>query len=182
MEVVNQKKGWYQKIDEVLQHESIFSSRDVTEKWKLGGVWVESGKDVLFYHTIITSKYSNTINSCWRDCGLVGNFTHIILDCPTVIDFWKGVQKETERACLHFDYNFVHTGDFTYGSHRQKQYIFNRSLAYDSKDKYYNLLAETTTPQYHAVEEQSKIGFYNGTARLQLKLGTVEKRWKPNHT
>ena len=47
-----------------------------------------------FYTPFITSKYSKTTDLCWRECGAVGDYTHIFWNCPKIQDFWKNIQKE----------------------------------------------------------------------------------------
>lgn len=42
------------------------------------------------------SKSSITEN-CWRNCGLVGDHTHIFWDCPRLQHFWKAVKDTLEK-------------------------------------------------------------------------------------
>ena len=39
----------------------------------------------------------NSTNKCWRNCGMVGDHTHIFWDCPKIQAFWKNVKGELEN-------------------------------------------------------------------------------------
>lgn len=114
------KKGVILKIYKALQHKSEGNNLDVKEKWELEAniiiteeEWEETFKEGhrltnsptwrefdwkvkmrYFYTPFITSKYSHTTDLCWRECGTVGDTTHIFWDCPKIQDFWKNIQKE----------------------------------------------------------------------------------------
>lgn len=45
-------------------------------------------------------------NKCWRNCGLVGDQTHIFWDCPIVQHFWtevKGIVEKLLKVNLSWD-------------------------------------------------------------------------------
>ena len=35
---------------------------------------------------------------CWRECGMVGDHSHIFWDCPMMLPFWKGVKSEIDKV------------------------------------------------------------------------------------
>ena len=49
-----------------------------------------------FFKTpFIISKFDKTkTNLCWRQCGQIGDHTHIFWDCPKLKMYWEGIQAE----------------------------------------------------------------------------------------
>ena len=47
--------------------------------------------------TTFVSK-NNPSNKCWRNCGMVGDHTHIFWDCLKIQIFWKNVKEELEKS------------------------------------------------------------------------------------
>lgn len=102
--MINQKKGVISKLYKALQHDSNGNNLDIKQKWELEAniiiseeEWEETFKEGhkitnsptwrefdlkvkmrYFYTPFITSKYSNTTDLCWRECGAVGDSTHIL--------------------------------------------------------------------------------------------------------
>ncbi|KAM7369499.1 hypothetical protein PAMP_000739 [Pampus punctatissimus] len=54
---------------------------------------------IKFFRAPLTTFVSknNPSNKCWRNCGMVGDHTHIFWDCPKLQTFWKNVKKELEK-------------------------------------------------------------------------------------
>ena len=52
-----------------------------------------------FFRTPLITFVSknNPSNKCWRNCGMVGDHTHIFWDCPKLQTFWKNVKEELEK-------------------------------------------------------------------------------------
>lgn len=47
---------------------------------------------IRFFHTPLTiSKIVKDPSAalCWRQCGKVGDYTHIFWDCPVILEYWK---------------------------------------------------------------------------------------------
>lgn len=36
---------------------------------------------------------------CWRQCGKIGDYTHIVWDCPVILHYWKNIKEEIEKYC-----------------------------------------------------------------------------------
>ena len=51
---------------------------------------------------VVTSKFADTSDQCWRGCGLVGDHTHIFWDCPKLLRYWINIQSEIKK-CLNVD-------------------------------------------------------------------------------
>lgn len=49
---------------------------------------------ISFFRTPLKSflTKSSMSDKCWRNCGLVGDQTHICWDCPTIHSFWKDIK------------------------------------------------------------------------------------------
>lgn len=45
------------------------------------------------------SKFGNNPSAalCWRQCGKIGDTTHIFWDCPALETYWKKIKDEIER-------------------------------------------------------------------------------------
>ena len=52
-----------------------------------------------FFKTpLIISKFDKTkTNLCWRQCGQIGDFTHIFWDCPKLKLYWEGIRAELSK-------------------------------------------------------------------------------------
>lgn len=98
------KKGLISKTYKALQYESNDNNMDVKERWELeanviitNDDWEETFKSghtltnsptwrefewkvKMRYFNIpfVTAKYSKTSDLCWRNCGMVGDFTHTV--------------------------------------------------------------------------------------------------------
>lgn len=117
------KKRDYIKIYKVLQQNANDNNLDVKERWELETNTIITDEDceetfksgykltssptwkefdwkvkMQYFNTpSVTSKYSDTSELYWRGCGLVGDFTHLFLDCPKLQEFWKNVQEEIKK-------------------------------------------------------------------------------------
>uniref|UniRef100_A0A3Q1EQT2 Reverse transcriptase zinc-binding domain-containing protein n=1 Tax=Acanthochromis polyacanthus TaxID=80966 RepID=A0A3Q1EQT2_9TELE len=52
----------------------------------------------MHYTPSVIAKYSKTSDRCWRNCGIVGDFTHIFWDCQKIMEFWSCVKAELRRT------------------------------------------------------------------------------------
>ena len=52
-----------------------------------------------FFRTPLITFVSknNPSNKCWRNCGMVGDHTHIFWDCSKLQTFWKNIKEELEK-------------------------------------------------------------------------------------
>ena len=56
-----------------------------------------------FFRTpVVTSRFADASDQCWRGCGLVGDHTHIFWDCPKLLKYRLNVQIEIKK-CLNVD-------------------------------------------------------------------------------
>lgn len=60
--------------------------------------------NVRYFRTpYIISKYDKAkTNLCWRQCGQIGDHTHIFWDCPKIKIFWEGVREEISNILQIF--------------------------------------------------------------------------------
>lgn len=202
------KKGVISKIYKALQHESDDNNLDIKEKWELEAniiiseeEWEETFKEGhkltnsptwrefdwkvkmrYFYTLFITSKYSNTTDLCWRECGAVGDSTHIFWDCPKIQDFWKNIQKEIKQI---MGINFpLEPALYILGiipdnmTDKNSKYLLRILLLIAKK----TITASWLKPQPPSIL-QWRDGVKNVfimekiTARLQLKTDLFDKRW-----
>ena len=56
-------------------------------------------KTQFFRTPLIISKFVDTPTAkyCWRECGLIGDHSHIFWDYPKMVSFWHGVKEEIDR-------------------------------------------------------------------------------------
>lgn len=204
------KKGLISKLFKAIQGESSVNKMAVKEKWELKAniiirdidweetfqsghkstnspAWKEFEWKVKMRYFNTPSKYSNTSDLCWRNCGKVGDFTHIFWDCPKILDFWKSIQTEL-RGVLGINLQLD-----------PSTYILNtlRIMPDDLIDseciyllRVLLLIAKKTITASWLKPQPPNIKQWRDrvkqvtimertTARLQMKLDTYEKRWEP---
>ena len=138
-----------------------------------------------FFNTpFVTAKYNKTSNLCWRNCGMVGDFTHIFWDCPKVRVFWGGVKKEIKRILgidLHLDPTLYILGILPEDLiDRDSGYLLRILLLIAKKMITINWLKPHTPNTMQWTDRIKKVFIMEKiTARLQLKLETFERQWKP---
>lgn len=204
------KKGLISKIYKALQYESNDNNMDVKERWELEAnviitddEWEESFRSghkltnsptwrefdwkvkMRYFNTpSVTAKYSKTSDLCWRNCDMVGDFTHIFWDCPKIIDFWKCVKIEIKRILgidLHLDLTLSIIGILPEDLiDRDSRYLLRVLLLIAKKIITINWLKPHPPNIMQWTDRVKKVFIMEKTtARLQLKLERFERRWKP---
>lgn len=55
-------------------------------------------KQSFFRSPLKVSRFKNdAANICWRNCGMVGDHTHIFWDCPMIQTSWKDIKEELDN-------------------------------------------------------------------------------------
>lgn len=55
-------------------------------------------KQSFFRTPLKVSRFKNdAANICWRNCGMVGDHTHIFWDCPMIQTSWKDIKEELDN-------------------------------------------------------------------------------------
>lgn len=131
-----------------------------------------------FRTPFITSKWSNTSDHCWRDCGLVGDHTHIFWDCPKISEYWENVQKEIKKClCKDLPLEPLH---FVLGvlpaDLEENSQTFAESPSFNSKQGNHSLLAEATSPNNYTMEGKNPRHLQHG---VYNSIITTESRCIP---
>lgn len=204
------KKGLISNLDKALQDEFSMNNMAVKEKWELEANiiirdidWEETFQSghkltnsptwrefewkvkMRYFNTpSITSKYSNTSDLCWRNCGKVGDFTHIFWDCPKLLDFWKSIQWELGEVLginLPLDPSTYILGIMPDDLIDHERIYLLRVLLLIAKKTITSLWLKPQPPNIMQWKERVRqvTIMERITARIQLKLDTYEKRWEP---
>ena len=122
--------------------------------------------------------------SCWRECGMVGDHSHIFWDCPKLLSFWKGVKSAIDTIMgidLLFSpsqFLFDLTADDTYT--RDQKHLLHILLMTARNMvtiKWRNLQPPTVAQWKQRLREV--YGMEAFTAQLQLQTDVFKRRWLP---
>lgn len=119
---------------------------------------------------------------CWRQCGKIGDHTHIFWDCPVIFEYWKDIKNEIEKimkreipsSMLLYLLGVIPVDLFT----ADQRYILHILLLVAKKNvtaNWKNVKSPTVAEwkqrlrQVYLMERM--------TASLQLKMDLFDRRW-----
>lgn len=141
---------------------------------------------VRFFRTPLQVSIFNIggINKCWRNCGMVGDHTHIFWDCPKIQPYWRDIKTELEKI-LHMDIPFDPVFILLEKTTEQN---FSKDLCYilhvllmiarKMITMHWMQPEPPTVAQWRLRCNQVQL-MENMTAILQLKLPLFLRRWTP---
>lgn len=139
-----------------------------------------------FFKTpLIVSSYDhNTSALCWRNCGQIGDFSHIFWECPLVKVYREGVKGEINKILkinITYDFHQIILSDITSEAwEKDRTYMLKALVLIAHKIITINWLKphpptlEQWTQRLKSVNCMEEI-----TAVLRLKRDLYLKRWSP---
>lgn len=135
---------------------------------------------------LVLSKFvdSPTAMDCWRECGMIGDHSHIFWDCPKLVPFWRGVKAEIDRILgTDLPLNPRHFILDLYSEevcNRNHMYLLHALLMAARKMVTLNWMK----PQLPTLEQWKQklreiYGMEALTAQVQLKTDLFQQRWRP---
>ena len=140
-------------------------------------------KTRFFKTPLVVSKFVNEPAAlyCWRECGMVGDHSHIFWDCPKLLPFWKGKIDTILGIDLLFSpshFLFDLSPDDTYN--RDQKHLLHILLMTARKMvtiKWRNPRPPTVAQWIQKLREV--YGMEALTAQLQLRSDVFKRRWLP---
>lgn len=142
--------------------------------------------NVRYFKTpFIISKFDKTkTNLCWRQCGHIGDHTHVFWDCPKLKFYWEGVRSELAHIFqIYIPWDPL---IFVFGAlplnflNKDEMYLLKVLVLVAKKMitiSWYNPLPPTISQWKERIRQvyiMEKI-----TAKLNLTLDLFMKRWNP---
>ena len=141
---------------------------------------------VRFFRTpLVTSTFKNSSgNKCWRNCGMVGDHTHVFWDCPKIRTFWKNIKEELEKILdkdLPLEPLFFLLDVFPDHLYTADQcYLLHVLLMIARKIITINWLKPNPPTIAQWLQKVKNVYIMEHmTAQLQLKGRTFKRRWRP---
>lgn len=97
----NIKEKWELETNNIIEDEVWDKLCSKSHKGINGQQWKEFDwkLKIRYFHTpSVISNYVKDPSAtlCWRQCGKIGDHTHIFWDCPVILDYWKKINEEIE--------------------------------------------------------------------------------------
>ena len=127
---------------------------------------------------------NNATDKCWRNCGMVGDHTHIFWDCPVIQTYWKGIKEELEKIFgtdipldpLFFLLEKTQEELFT----KDQCYMLHILLMIAKKIITINWMKPSPPTIAQWIQKVRQVNtMENMTAILQLKVPIFVRRWTP---
>lgn len=126
---------------------------------------------------------SSISNNCWRNCGLVGDHTHIFSDCPQIQHFWKDVKDILEKILkVNLPWNPLIFLLDVFPKHltHDQSFLLHLLLMTARKMITVNWMKPDPPTTGHWIKKIRNIYIMEQlTAQLQLKTQTLKRRWGP---
>lgn len=159
-------------------HKGINSNMWKEFDWKM--------KTRFFRTPLVVSKFIDNPNGkyCWRECGMVGDHSHIFWDCPMMLPFWRGIHREIDKVLgtsllfIPSQFLFDLTPEDMYT--RDQKYLLHILLMIARKIvtiNWRNPQPPTVAQWKHKLREV--YGMEALTTQLQLKTDVFMRRWIP---
>ena len=157
-------------------HKGINSQQWRELDWKL--------KTRFFYTPLVISNFAKDSSTalCWRNCGKIGDHTHIFWDCPNIIAYWKNIKDEIEKIvkrevpsnCLSYLLGVIPVSDFN----AEERYILHVLLLVAKKIVTVNWRSVNSPTQTEWKQRLKQVYMMERmTAILQMKMDLFRWRW-----
>ena len=130
------------------------------------------------------ARYSNTSDLCWRECGKIGDHTHIYWDCPKVDQYWRDIQFEIKLIMgvdLPLEPDIFILGKTPGNTTSKNQAYLIWVLLLIAKKMITVLWRNVKTPTFQQWRVRVKNVYLmeSITAKLQLKTDAFIAKWEP---
>lgn len=140
---------------------------------------------IRYFNTpLIISRYVKepNVELCWRNCGNIGDHSHIFWDCPVIQEFWKRVKEETDKILQvnsSLDPLIFLLGAIPQETYSSDQRYMLRILLLIAKKMITVNWKDPKPPTINQWVQRLKRVYTmeRMTASLQLKMDTFEQRW-----
>ena len=134
----------------------------------------------VFRTPLVLARYSDTSNLCWRQCGKVGDHTHIFWDCPKLYQCWRDIQVEIKLSLGVKPACFI-LGDTPAVIDSQNQKYLLGVMLLIAKQVITVLWRKEMPPNVQQWRERLKNVYLmeSITAKLQLRTDAFNIIWKP---
>lgn len=182
------KSEWELELNAIIEDEAWEKTCLASHKGIGSQMWKEFDWKVKlrFFRTPLkVSRFSNTApNTCWRNCGMVGDHAHIFWDCPAIQTFWKNIKEDLDtvfRVDIPLDPLIFMLEIIPENLLSKDQCYMLHILLMTAKKMITVNWMQTCTPtkaQWLQKIKQIKT-MENMTAILQFKLPLFIRRWTP---
>lgn len=127
---------------------------------------------------------NNAPNICWRNCGMVGDHTHIFWDCSVIQTYWKDIKEEVDnifRVDLPLDpFIFLLEKIPENLLSKDQHHMLHILLMIARKIITINWMKPSPPTIAQWIQKIKQVRtMENMTAILQLKLPVFVRRWSP---
>uniref|UniRef100_A0A3P8TVH1 Reverse transcriptase domain-containing protein n=1 Tax=Amphiprion percula TaxID=161767 RepID=A0A3P8TVH1_AMPPE len=182
------KERWELEMNVIIKDEEWQEVCDSGHKITNSPMWKEFNWKIKMRYfktpSIISTFDKRNNNLCWRNCGKIGDHTHIFWDCPKLKLFWEEIQAEI-RSILGVDLAleplFYIIGSIPKEAMDKKQAYLLHILLLVAKKMITVSWLSPLPPTLHQWRESLKKVYLMEkiTAKLHLKLGFFMNLWAP---
>ena len=99
---LNIKEKWELELNVIIEDSTWEDLCSTCHKGINSPLWKEFDwklKMRYFYTPLVISSFGTDplASLCWRNCGKIGDHTHIFWDCPLIRGFWKNIKTEINK-------------------------------------------------------------------------------------
>lgn len=181
------KQQWEMELNVILDDDVWSNICSGCHKGVGSQVWREFDwkTKIRFFRTPLKSFLTKCSMSdkCWRNCGLIGDQTHIFWDCPNIYGFWKdvkGILEDLLKVNISFDSQTFLLDIFPDNLSQDQSFLLHLLLMMARKMITICWLKPEPPTIAQWTQKIRKVYLMERlTAHVQLKTPAFERRWGP---